>query len=299
MEFGGSCNGCDNGDCTDCGGCDGTGGSDCGLLGYGIAKKSEHCYDDFISPMTNPVYFEDPRQLTEARFIFIDHKLPFILGAPAGRIQLYALQARVRLTERLSLIAVKDGYINSQSPLLQDGWADITAGFKYSLFRDPASGRMLSVGFRFETTAGRAESLQANGDGVFDIFMSGGRRLGQRSHFLTSSGFILPVDTNAENQMFYWSNHLDRRVANKAYIFSELNWYNYMKDGTAFPAVEGGDLFNFGAAGVKGNNIVTNAYGLKYKPNGNIESGVAFEFPLTQTRGILDNRLTADLILRY
>lgn len=59
------------------------------------------------------------------------------------------------------------------------------------------------------------------------------------------------------------------------------------------------DLFNLGSPGVEGNNIVTNAYGLKYKPNRNLESGVAWEFPLTERRGVLDNRLTVDLILRY
>ncbi|MEQ1825795.1 MAG: hypothetical protein ABL921_07600 [Pirellula sp.] len=108
--------GCDsNAACDSMGGCKTLGS---GLLGYGLIKSSERCYDDFISPMTNPTYFEDPRQLSEVRFIFINHELPVILGNPAGRIQLYAAQIRVRLTEKLSLIAVKDGYVVSQSPLL-------------------------------------------------------------------------------------------------------------------------------------------------------------------------------------
>lgn len=109
-----------------CDGCDGCGGgSSGGLLGYGLIKQSESCYDDFISPMTNPVYFEDPRQLTEARLIFINHKLPFLLNIPGGRIQAYVLQARLRLTERLSFIAVKDGFVVSDSVFIDDGWADI------------------------------------------------------------------------------------------------------------------------------------------------------------------------------
>jgi hypothetical protein len=296
MQFG--C--CDSASCDSASSCDGLGACNKSLFGRGLILRSEGCYDDFISPMTNPVYFEDPRQLTELRAIFINHKLPLLLGNPAGEIRLYALQARVRLTENLSLIAVKDGYIDSSSPLIASGWADIGAGLKYSLYRDPTLGRLLSVGARFETTAGRSESLQGNGDGVFDIFMSGGTRLGSQAHYLTSSGFILPVDSQAENQMFYWSHHVDRRLGDKLYAFGELNWYNYMKNGSAFPAaVEGGDLFNLGSQGVQGNNLVTNAWGVKLKPNRNIESGVAFEFPLTERRGVLDNRLTADLILRF
>lgn len=294
-----------------CDGCDGCGllkRRSGGVLGLGILpsgldliKKSEHCYSDFISPMTNPVYFEDPRQNTEARAIFINHKIPVVAGNPSGRVQLYAVQARVRLTENLSLIAVKDGYVVSQSPLLDDGWADLSAGLKYSLYRDAQAGRLLSVGGRFEMPTGMGRTLQGNGDGVLDIFASGGTRIGDTGHLLSAAGFILPMDSQAENQMFYWSNHLDKRVSGtNIYGFTELNWYNYMKSGSAFPLpLQGGDLFNLGAAGVAGNNLVTNAYGLKYKPSRNIESGVAFEFPLTERRGLLDNRLTVDLIVRF
>jgi hypothetical protein len=50
---------------------------------------------------------------------------------------------------------------------------------------------------------------------------------------------------------------------------------------------------------VAGTNIVTGAFGLKYKPSQNVEIGVCWEVPLTVRRDILDNRITADLILRY
>jgi hypothetical protein len=288
-------------------GCDGSGcdslACDPGLLGFGLIKHSETGYDDFISPMTNPLFFEDPRQVTEARAIFVDHKLPYFaaINTPGGRLQAYAVQIRVRLTERLSLIASKDGYVVSQSPLLDDGWADLSAGLKYSLYRNAAAGRLLSVGGRFEMPTGMARTLQGNGDGIFDFFLTGGTRLGNSAHFLSGSGFIIPTDSSANNQMFYWSNHLDKRIASsRVYAFTELNWYYYMKNGKSFPLpVAGGDFFNLGSPGIAGESIVTNAYGLKFKPNRNLETGVAWEFPMTQFRGVLDNRLTADLILRY
>ncbi len=279
-----------------------------GLLGLGVLpniigsiKPSEHEFCDFVSPMTNPVYFEDPRQLTEARAIFINHKIPALLGAPLGSIQVYAMQARVRLSQNLSLIATKDGFIDSNSTLLQDGWGDISAGLKYSLYRNSQTGRLLSAGARFEVPTGSRQALQGNGDGVLDLFLTGGMRIGNGAHVLSATGFVLPMDSQAENQIFYWSNHVDKRIGgSNFYAFSELNWYNYMKSGSNFPLpVEGGDLINLGAPGIAGNNIVTNAYGLKYKPTRNLEAGVAWEFPLTERRGILDNRLTADLILRY
>jgi len=296
MQFGGCGSAC----CDSSANCDSFTIGNKSLFGLGMIKQSEGCYDDFISPMTNPVYFEDPRQLTEVRGIFIHHNIPSLLGLPSDELRLYALQVRLRLTENLSLIAVKDGYIDSSSPLITSGWADVGAGLKYSLYRDPELGQLLSVGARFETTAGTRSSLQANGDGVFDFFLSGGTRLGSSAHYLSTTGFILPVDSQAENQMFYWSHHLDRRFGSMFYGFTELNWYNFMKSGTGLAApIEGGDLFNLGSRDIAGNNMVTNAWGVKLKPNRNIESGVAFEFPLTERRGILENRLTADLILRF
>lgn len=58
-------------------------------------------------------------------------------------------------------------------------------------------------------------------------------------------------------------------------------------------------MFNFGSTGVAGNDIATGAFGAKYKPNRHVETGVAWELPLTERRDILDNRLTVDAIVRY
>ena len=80
----------------------------------------------------------------------------------------------------------------------------------------------------------------------------------------------------------------------------EFNWYHWLESGAnGIPGVEGGDLFNFGSTGVAGNNIVTGAFGLKYKPSGHTELGVAWELPLTERRDVLENRITFDWILRY
>ncbi|MDB5389873.1 MAG: signal peptide-domain containing protein [Planctomycetaceae bacterium] len=48
-----------------------------------------------------------------------------------------------------------------------------------------------------------------------------------------------------------------------------------------------------------GNNIVTGAYGVKFKPNNKMELRVAYEIPYTARRDIIQNRLMVDLIIRY
>ena len=296
--------GCDSGCDTSCdsgcnSGCDGLGGCDDGLLGYGLIKHSDSCFNDFISPMTNPVFFEDPRNLTEVRFIFLNHDLPGSLGG--NSVQVYAMQVRAALTERLSLIATKDGFIYTQSPILDSGYADIAAGLKYNLYRDVCKGRLLSAGFTYEIPSGSNKSLQGNGNGELNLFVSGGTRIGDKAHWISTSGMREPMDTNLENRLFYFSNHLDRQLGDRPlYAFTELNWYNYQSSGNAFPlSVEGGDLFNLGSPGITGNDLVTHAVGFKAKPRSNMELGIAWEYSMTKRDGLMDDRFTADWIIRY
>jgi hypothetical protein len=270
--------------------------SGCGL---GFLKQSDHCFDDFVSPMTNPVYFEDPRTLTEARFIFLNHRVPNSLGG--DNVQLYALQLRAALTERLSFIATKDGFIVSQNPLVDDGFADVAAGLKYNLLRDPQTQTIWSVGATYELPAGSRRALQGNGDGEFHLFTTAGMEILDGMHWITASGFRLPANRAVENQSYYWSNHLDKEIGDSGiYLVGETTWWRWLSETDAFPVgVEGLDLFNLGSVNVKNNNIVTGAVGLKVKPSGNTEVGIAWETFLTDRRDILQNRLTVDWILRY
>ena len=265
-----------------------------------LFAPSDHCFDDFISPMTNPVYFEDPRTLSEARLIFLTHKVP--AAALGGRVNIVALQLRAALNDRLSIIATKDGFATSDNTLIQDGWLDINVGLKYNLYRDAACGQLLSAGVTYEAPFGSPQTQQGNGDGVFNLFTTGGTRIGQQGHWISTGGFTLAANPAVESDFAYWSNHFDRRLGDSiAYGFTEFNWYHWTRSGasTVVPGVEGLDLFNLGSTGVAGNDIVTGAFGVKLKPSNHTELGVAWELPLTDRRDILDNRLTADFIIRY
>ena len=69
------------------------------------------------------------------------------------------------------------------------------------------------------------------------------------------------------------------------------------EDGAAL-GVGGQDLFNLPASNVAGNNLVTKNFGLKVKPNRHTEVGVAYEFPMTGRKDIIESRFQFDLILR-
>jgi hypothetical protein len=261
-------------------------------------QPSEGCFDGFISPISNPVFFEDPRNVTEARFIFLNHTLP--AGVGGGDVQLYALQLRARLSENVSLIATKDGYATSSSPLVDDGWADVSAGLKFGLLRDPQRQSLLSAGFTFEVPTGSERTLQGNGDGELNLFLTGGKRFGDRNYWISTGGWRQPMNHDDESTVGYWSNHFSRQLTQRFYALTEFNWYHWMGAGTGgVPGVEGLDLFNLGSSGVAGNDIVTQAAGIKFKPNRHQEIGAAYEFPLTDRRDILENRLNFNWIFRY
>lgn len=261
-------------------------------------QPSDHCFDDFISPISNPVYFEDPRTLSEARFIFLNHKVPNPAGG--GDVQLYALQIRAALTDRLSLIATKDGYIVSSNPLIDDGWADIAAGLKYNLFSDPGAQQLFSAGIVYEAPSGTHDALQGNGDGTFDFFLSGGALICPKGHWVGAAGVVQPVNSGDESTWSYVSNHFDYFLGHCTYALMEYNWYHYLESGDGgIQGVEGGDLFNFGSTGVAGNDIVTCAFGAKFKPDRCTEIGIAWEVPLTERRDVLENRITFDYIRRF
>ena len=272
---------------------------DQGLFGLGFIKRSDHCFDDFISPMTNPVFFEDPRALTEARAIFLRHKVP--LAAGGGNVQLFALQLRARLSENVSFIATKDGYFTSNNALIGDGWADTAFGFKFNLLRDVQNKRLLSSGFTFEMPTGEASAFQGNGHGELNFFLTGARKLARCVNMIAAGGLRVPLNNTDESMSSYFSTHIDYQFRRRAYLFTELNWFHWLEAGTVgtLNGVEGLDAFNFGSTGVAGNDIVTMAQGLKIKPRRNQELGVAFEFPLTERRDVLDNRVTVDWIVRY
>jgi hypothetical protein len=215
-------------------------------------------------------------------------------------VDLLALQLRFALTDRLSVIATKDGFVMSSNPLIEDGWADVAAGLKYNLYADAQAQSLISAGATYEMPVGTPRTRQGNGDGLFNLFLTGGRAIG-RGHWISATGFWLPVDTAAESSLWYWSNHFDRRLAGSNFYFiNEYNLYHYTKSGDGgLPGIEGGDLFNFGSTNVRGNDIVTGAIGLKYRPSYRREFGLAWEYPLTAREDVLDNRLTFDAIVRF
>ncbi len=261
---------------------------------------SDHCFDRFVSPLSNPFYFEDPRSLTEVRGIFIDNSLPNFLGG--GDAQVWAAQARGRVSERWSVIAPRIGYlqVNQAGGGAPTGYLSTPVGAKYNFIRDVENQFLVTAGLTY-FIPGSADAFSNLGDGDFHFFLTGGKEIFDYGHWLSASGFRIPTNSNWGTQLWYWSNQWDYEIAQGWYPLCGVNWFHWMRSAglNSGSNVTGLDLINIPVTGVAGQNVVTGVVGLKYKPNPHVELASGFEFPLTDRTDILRNRLYVDAIFRY
>lgn len=278
-----------------------------GLLGFGLVKHSDHGFDDFITPVTNPFYFEDPRTLTEVRGIYMRQQWPPVTSS--NPVQVYAMQFRAALTEDFSLMVTKFGYLQMASELgeFDSGAMDFGIGFKHTMYKDREAGRLLSGGMSVITPSGSNQALQGYGSGELNFFLSGATRAFERGHLASIIGLRQPIDEAHQNRIVYSSAHYDWRVSPNTwrpiYLFGETNWYFTASE--PFAPVppnfifEGADLFNLGTKFTENNNLVTQAIGFKIIPRRGLEMGIAYELPVTPRTVMMTERWTADLIWRY
>jgi hypothetical protein len=162
-----------------------------------------------ISPVTNPIFFEDPVIRSEIRPIFAYHTIDngFITGG--GHATLYALQIRYALTDRLALIATQDGHLDVDSPVLNvDGWMDLAVGFKYALINDLEHQFILTPGLTFHIPTGDREVFQGRGGGEFNPFVSFAKGYGDL-HITGNVGLRIPVSSNEQNLVAHYSLMVD------------------------------------------------------------------------------------------
>jgi hypothetical protein len=264
--------------------------------------ESDHDFDGFINPVSNPVLAKDPRSSTWARVLFVNDNFPGSF-AGGGDAQAYAMQVNIALTDRLTFIADKDGYTQLATHQLArtQGWLDLAAGLKYTIIRDVENQCLFTAGLMYEAPSGAAQVFQNQGSGIMTPFVTYGKEFCEHWHFMGTSGFSFGLDPNENSSFFYHSLHLDREIGGWFYPLLEMNWFQYTGGGTTLPRSlgEGDGLFNFGTQGMTGRELLTTAIGAKFKLANNVWAGAAYEFPLSEYKGILNNRITVDLTIRY
>jgi len=275
-------------------------------------------------PMTNPTLFDLAVPRTGVHAIYMHQRMPSQISSTLGKLDLdgsfdvYALQFEYAFTDRLSLVATKDGYIdfNPDGALFskESGFADVAAGLKYAFILDPVQQLAVSGTLGVEFAIGDDEVFQGNGNGGINLNFAALKLLNQWQ-FAGAAGVYLPFDNDEEATTAFASAHVGYNFTDKIYGLAEVNWFtvlsrgegyvNFKKQaGGAAPAVtefEGGDLINLGALNSNANrDIVTAAIGLRYKLCDMADLGVAYELPLTDDEdNLMKDRITVDLVFTF
>jgi hypothetical protein len=277
----------------------------------GKCFESDHCFDYFASPVSNPFYFEDPRSLTEVRpiilFQTIPHNNPVYHG---GNAEFYGVQARLAITDQWSFVLNKLGGVSinpgSDSPLgSENGFAEIWLGPKFTFLRNTQTGTVAAAGVTFELPTGSSKVAQDTGTLSVVPYVTAAQNFGCTSYgsfnAMATIGYGFRTDSERTDFLFT-SWHLDFDVGNqhRLYPLVELNWFHYTRNGGERPFnFEGGDLANFGSTDIAGRNSLTLATGLRYKFTENIQTGLSLQFPLGTSHEFQSFRLGVDLIFRY
>ncbi len=126
-------------------------------------------YAGFSAPMSAPFLFEDPFITTGVSVWSIWQELPGRSVFRGGDLQAVAVQLRVALTDRLGLIATKDGRVklNPDRDLLdsETGYLDLGFGLKYALIDAPERRFILTPSLRYEMSNGTTDVFSGNGEG--------------------------------------------------------------------------------------------------------------------------------------
>lgn len=272
---------------------------------------SDHCFDNFASPVTNPFLAEDPRSVTELRPIFMFQTIPNENPAfRGGNAEWFGTQLRVAFTERFSLTINKFGAIaiNPGDGAAEPGgfgFSEVHLGPKYTFLRNDASRFVGAGGLIFQIPAGRASVYQDTGSLSLVPYVSFGKNFWQTPfgsfNAINVTGYSFGTD-RFRTDFFYNSFHLDFdwMERHRFYPLMEVNWFAYTNSGEQRAlGTEGADLANIGSTGVGGKHNLLIAAGFRFKFSERNQVGIAAEFPVVSRRDLNNFRLTIDYIWRY
>jgi len=260
-------------------------------------------FESFHEPLGQPIYFETPFNDTGVRALFLRHD--FASGSPVqgGDVKIYALQARVALSEDWQFIATKDGYSELSTGLLgeDEGWNDIAFGLKHILHADKEKNYVVAAGIRYMAEHGHRGILQGGVD-EWSPFVSLAKGYDD-FHLLSNITLRVPSDTNQGNVVGHWDIHCDYSVnPGDDAVFAplvEIHGVHYLDDGATALPVGGLDYANLGTQ-PQDNFVAWAGIGARLEINHQFEFGACYEFALTdRDKDLMDTRITVDFIARW
>jgi hypothetical protein len=254
-----------------------------------------------IAPVTNPIFFESPLIQSEVRPLFAYHRLDSGLLGVGADAKVYAAQLRWAVTDRLALIATKDGYmqIDLDNGTKLSGWNDLAAGLKYALVKDDEQEFILTPGVTFSLPTGNREVFQGTGKGRVDVFVSALKGYGDL-HLTGTVGGTVPFDADANTANMRFSAMADYYVSNWFIPFVAFNSFLTVSEGRAIGLrSEGFDVINFGSSAADGNFQGAVGIGFRSRLTASLDFGAAYEGGVIDGDDIFKDRVTVDFIWRF
>jgi hypothetical protein len=262
-------------------------------------------FEHFYDPIGQPLYFESPFINTSVRLLYLHHEFASGSQLQGGHVDVLAAQARLAVTERLAIIATKDGYSWLDAGVLpkDEGWNDIALGAKYAFIVDRENDFVLTGGLRWQWGNGDGKVLQGFSQEIspFVSFAKGFDRV----HFIGDITFRFPFDHSEGNTIFQWDLHADWEIAPEMLPgFApcvELHGLHYWTDASTLPLKVGGlDYANIGSGDVAGSSVVWMGLGARWKLTPNFSVGSTYEFALTNRNAdIMNDRVTVDVTVTW
>jgi len=281
-------------------------------------------WEGFEMPIVQPYLFEDPFITTNAAGYYLYHEFPEQSAFQGGHAHAAALQLRVALTDRLALIATKDGYMWSRpdNPLLADsnGWMNLGAGLKYAIIQSEEHQFILSGTLRAEFATGSKDVYAGGSDWLIMPSASFAWGATDKINIIGDLGGIIPTDGGTYSSQIFYHLYADYEVHRHFQPFVQLSGIYYVDSGNGQRGVnirngptipldtaqhvlgvghfEGGDILNLGSRGVDNNDYVTWAIGAHFPLTDHITVSVAYERPFTR-KDITKQRVTTALVLEF
>ncbi len=286
-------------------------------------------FEAAISPVTNPVYFDNTLPQTMIRPIYIFQHLSGSYDTTLGKIpvggdmQVVAIQAEYAVTDTISLVAAKDGYIwfepdataaNGKGALSKkSGFANLAAGAKWAFWYEPEDQFAMSLRAIFEFPTGNTDVWQGE-----DYYSAAPAisviKIWEGFQFNGNFGGIAPFNDSGSAEIFA-SGHVSYNISDLLFPLLEVNYFHVVDPGNGnarfsdqagglVPGIatfEGGDLVNFGASNSSVHrDLVTMGVGFRVRAAESIDVGCAYEFPLTPSSdNLMKNRVTVDVIWSF
>lgn len=262
----------------------------------GTAPQAEH---KVVRPLTAPYFHEDAFVTSDLRAWYVNHQ--FYGDTIGGEAEVYALQVRLALTERLQLVAYKDGYtdVNDSALGSPDGWNDIAAGLKYAFIQDWENQFHLAGGIGYEFSLGDEEVLQDADE--LRLWLSANKGF-DRLHLGFAANYRIAEDNGkglvGAADMITLHAHADYYVNEWFSPVVELNGYFVTDEGPVGAPFSGVDAVSVG--GGENEDTITGAIGAEFRPFGpELGLRAAYETELTNQVSLFGHRWTVSAVYEF